>query len=165
MPQAPETIYMDAVLTPNQSLSRRGFLIVMIGLSAISFSTGLAFYSIGALPVAGFFGADLLAMYLAFRWAFRAQKEHTQVKITTHTVHLLHTRKNGSTLSAEMPTAFTRVHLTPPAASPAIPHLHVESGGKSFIIGRFLAEDERLSLSEAMQQAILSARSERYPSH
>ena len=53
-----EIIYMDAVLRPNQSLSQRGFAIVMAVVGGVSFLTGIAFISMGAIPVIGFFGLD-----------------------------------------------------------------------------------------------------------
>ena len=36
--------------------------------------TGLFFLSIGAWPVFGFLGLDVLLIYLAFRWNYRAAR-------------------------------------------------------------------------------------------
>jgi uncharacterized membrane protein len=48
----------------------------------VSFLTGMAFLSMGAVPVIGFFGLDALAIWLAFRWSFRKQREETRIRIT-----------------------------------------------------------------------------------
>ena len=49
-----------ALLVPHRSLGRKGFLIVMAAIGGSSFLTGLFFLSLGAWPVFGFFGLDVL---------------------------------------------------------------------------------------------------------
>ena len=75
-PAQPELF--SALLTPHRSLNRTGFLVLMVFLSAVSFAAGLAFLLMGAWPVFGFFGLDVLAIYWAFRVNFlraRASEE------------------------------------------------------------------------------------------
>ena len=57
-----------ARLTPHRSLSRAGFLLLMAVLGGISFAAGMVFLVLGAWPVFGFVGLDVLLVY----WAFRA---------------------------------------------------------------------------------------------
>src|SRR3546814_15540041 len=59
-------------LRPHRSLSPRGFLLLMALICAISFTGGLFFYLMGAWPVIGFMGADVLLIYLAFRINYRS---------------------------------------------------------------------------------------------
>ncbi|MFN3609851.1 MAG: DUF2244 domain-containing protein, partial [Hyphomonas sp.] len=73
---------MDAVLTPNRSLSRKGFLIAMTAIAGTFFLTGLIFLSMGALPILGFMGLDVLAIWLAFHVSYRRQREETRVTVT-----------------------------------------------------------------------------------
>ena len=60
-------LLFDAILRPHRSLGPRGFLALMIFVALVSFAAGIAFVSIGAWPVFGFFGLDALALYVAFR--------------------------------------------------------------------------------------------------
>ena len=53
----------SAVLTPHRSLSPAGFLLFMLVLGGISFTTGMVFLLAGAWPVFGFFGLDVLLVY------------------------------------------------------------------------------------------------------
>ena len=85
-----ETIYFDATLTPNRSLSPKAFMVVMGIVAAMSFIAGLAFVSMGAFPVIGFFGLDALLIWLAFRWSFRKLKQETRVRITAEEIDLVH---------------------------------------------------------------------------
>ena len=64
----------SALLTPHRSLNRTGFLVLMTFIGAVSFIAGMAFLLMGAWPVLGFFGLDVLAIYWAFRINFRSAR-------------------------------------------------------------------------------------------
>ena len=72
----------SALLTPHRSLNRTGFLVVMAFVSVVSFAAGLAFLLMGAWPVFGFFGLDVLAIYWAFRINFRRAKASEEIRVT-----------------------------------------------------------------------------------
>lgn len=100
-----DVIYFDAVLTPNRSLSARGLMAVMLGFGAISFLCGLAFWRFGALPVAGFFGLDVLLLWLFLRRAVRRSAEETQITITRAHIRLVHRLPADRTASPNCPPA------------------------------------------------------------
>ena len=56
---------------PNRSLGRFGFHLLMAAIVLVSAAIGAAFVLAGAWPVTGFLGADVLLLYLAFRWNYR----------------------------------------------------------------------------------------------
>src|SRR5260370_2574440 len=80
--EAMEPTLFSAVLTPHRSLGAAGFLVLMSLLSALSFAAGLVFYLIGAWPVVGFLGLDVLLVYLAFRANYRAATPYEAVTMT-----------------------------------------------------------------------------------
>lgn len=160
MSTSQEIIYMDAVLQPNRSLSERGFAIVMLIVGGFSFVTGMAFVSMGALPVVGFFGLDALAFYLLFRHSFRKQREETRIIVTANDVRLSHRRSNGREKTARLPAAFARVELAEPLTANS--WLRIEYGQTAYIIGRFLTVEERQSLATAIRSALKAARQERH---
>ena len=160
MSSQPETLYFDATLTPNRSLSPKAFAIVMGIVVAMSFFAGLAFVSMGAFPVIGFFGLDALVIWFAFHLSFRSLKQETRVRITAEQIDLLHTRPGQKPREAQMPTAFTQVRLDFPERRPS--ELKLAHAGKAWVIGRFLTPDERKTLKEALESAIWRAQNERY---
>src|SRR5229473_6470229 len=85
-PAQPELF--SALLTPHRSLNRAGFLVLMGFLSAVSFVAGLAFLLMGAWPVLGFFGLDILAIYWAFRINFRRAKASEEILVTPSELRL-----------------------------------------------------------------------------
>ena len=70
-PDIAEPELFSALLTPHRSLNRTGFLVLMAFLSVVSFAAGVAFLLMGAWPVFGFFGLDVLVIYWAFQVNFR----------------------------------------------------------------------------------------------
>lgn len=154
-----ETVYLDAVLTPNRSLSKQGFRVVLVALALSGALTGLIFWQMGAGPVLAFLGADIFFVGLAIWLSRRSQREETRITITARTIHLCHTDPKGRRRQAELPSAFTRVEIEEPAGPQS--WLRLAHGQRAFIIGRFLTPPERLSLAGALRQALHAARAER----
>ena len=63
------------ILYPHRSLNKIGFLILMFFLTFFSFFAGIMFISIGAWPVFGFFGLDVLLIYIFFKINFNSGKK------------------------------------------------------------------------------------------
>src|SRR5258708_8345431 len=81
-PNAAEPELFSALLTPHRSLKRSGFIVVMGFVSAVSFVAGVAFLMMGAWPVFGFFGLDVLAIYWAFKVNFRSARAREEISVT-----------------------------------------------------------------------------------
>src|SRR6516165_5100263 len=85
---AAEPTLFSAILTPHRSLSAAGFLILMALIGSISFATGVAFLLMGAWPVFGFFGLDVLAIYIAFKINFRRARAREEITVTPSELRL-----------------------------------------------------------------------------
>src|SRR5512143_1999634 len=77
-----EPTIFSAVLRPHRSLGRIGFMILIVVFGLVSFIAGVAFLLIGAWPVFGFFGLDVLLLYWAFKLNYRYAAEYEQVTVT-----------------------------------------------------------------------------------
>ena len=77
-----EPMLFSALLRPHRALGRKGFLVLMGFISAVSFGAGMAFLLMGAWPVLGFFGLDLLAIYIAFRIYDRRSGATEEITVT-----------------------------------------------------------------------------------
>ncbi|MEL6569007.1 MAG: DUF2244 domain-containing protein [Pseudomonadota bacterium] len=160
-PEISQTVYMDAVLTPNDSLSPRAFQIVMGAMVTVSVLAGAMYLAMGAWPVLGFFGVDLLALWFAFRFIRRRSKVETRVRITADTLSMHHRDAKGREKQAVLPAAFARIELDEPVGPTS--WLRIEHGRTAYVIGRFLTPKERKSLAESLRAALQRARNERYP--
>jgi uncharacterized membrane protein len=77
-----ERPFYSAVLWPHRSLGPAGFRRLMIAVGAVSAFASLPFFVMGAWPVIGFFGLDVLLLYLAFRWNYRTARAREEVDLT-----------------------------------------------------------------------------------
>lgn len=160
MSEPTQTIYLDEALRPNASLSRRAFFIVMMVIGLFSFAGGVLYSVIGAWPVVGFFGLDMLAIWLAFKFSFRAQEQVTYVRVDSDCLRLWHQQRGQEDKTADLPTAFVRVELETPTTPHT--HLHIAYGNRVFVIGRFLTPEARTKLAKRLRAALHQARHPAY---
>lgn len=146
------------VLHPHRSLSPRGFVILMSFISAVSFVAGMAFLLMGAWPVFGFFGLDVLLIYLAFKLNFRAGRLYETIDISPSKLVLTRVHPAGRCDTFEFNPYWARVRLLEnlPGGGTA---LALAAQGREERFGRFLTDDERRALADALTGALLRARS------
>jgi uncharacterized membrane protein len=145
-----------ALLTPHRSLGPTGFLILMAALGATSFVTGIAFLLLGAWPVFGFFGLDVLLVYLAFRLNYRSGRLYETVELTPVCFTLTRVHPSGRQERFDCNPYWARVNLREwPDGRTA---LSVVSQGRELAFARFLTDGERRDLARALEEALLTAR-------
>lgn len=152
----PEAGPFRAVLTPYRSLSRAGFVALMAAVSIVSFVAGFAFLLIGAWPVLGFFGLDVLIIYLAFRANYIAAREHETIEIDGGRLTLIRTDRRGRSRTVELNPYWASVRLR--EAVDGRTQLALASHGREHVLGTFLTDDERRALAGALREALALAR-------
>jgi len=146
-----ERVHFDAELRPHRSLGRGGFLILMLALGGVSFVAGMVFLLMGAWPVFGFFGLDLLLVYIAFKLNYRSGRLVETVRLTDRVLTVERTMPNGRVRSWTFEPYWVRVGLE--EASPSS-RLTLGSHGRRLTIGGFLTEEERAEFAQALGAAL-----------
>lgn len=157
MPQSPqEDSNFSAVLTPYRSLPPRGFLILMVAIGVVSFIAGFAFFLMGAWPVFGFFGIDMLLIYIAFRLNYRAARLYETVDLTDDALVVKRVRPSGRVESWSFNPYWVSLDLAERTGRQ--PELSLSSHGRRLIIGQFLTETEKKEFAHALSGALLEQR-------
>jgi uncharacterized membrane protein len=146
----------SATLTPNRSLGPRGFLILMAALSVVSFITGLAFALVGAWPVLGFFGLDVLIVYVAFKLSYRSGRLYERVNLRGGDLVLTRVHPSGRAEHYSFPAYWVRVLLD--TETDGRTRLALASHGRQVTFGSFLTNDERESFADELRGALSRAR-------
>ncbi|WP_336491374.1 DUF2244 domain-containing protein [Methylobacterium nigriterrae] len=81
-PDTVERPVFAATIRPHQSLGRTGFRAVMGGCCLVSLVASIWCWRMGFWPVAGFFGLDMLALYVALKVSFRRGRSFEEVMIS-----------------------------------------------------------------------------------
>lgn len=156
-PDAGEPVLFAALLTPHRSLNRTGFLLVMAFLSLISFAAGLVFLMLGAWPVFGFFGLDILAVYLAFKINFRRARACEEIRVTPSELRVRRVSHRGHEVEFVLNPLWVRLNKVAHEEF-GIEKLYLVSRGNSVSIGSFLSPDEKASFANALMEALHAAR-------
>jgi uncharacterized membrane protein len=146
-----------AVLHPHRSLSPRGFLILMSAIGAVSFVAGMAFLAIGAWPVFGFFGLDVLLIYVAFKLNYRAARAHEIVELTPDLLSVTRVSAEGQAQRFDFNPYWAKVRLAQFADGRT--DLKIALHGQEFSFGRLLNDDERREFALVLERALFAARS------
>lgn len=144
----------QATLTPHRSLTRQGFLAVMLIVVAVNLVVGGMFVALGAWPVAGFAGLDILIVWWAFRANFADARQMERISITDHELILDKVRKDKAQEQQRFVRRWVRVELEEDRERELIGRLLLVSGGRRVPVGEFLAPEERKTLAVALKSAL-----------
>ena len=160
-PDAQPEIF-SALLTPHRSLNRTGFVVVMAFVTLVSFVAGLAFLLMGAWPVFGVFGLDVLAIFWAFRVNFRRAKASEEILVTPSELRVRRISHRGDVVEFVLNPLWVRLDQISHTEY-GIEKLYLVSKGRHVAIGSFLGPDEKASFAKALTVALQAAR--RGPTH
>ena len=147
----------SAVITPHRSLGGLGFLILMCAIGGVSFAAGIVFLIMGAWPVFGFFGLDVLLIYWAFRANYRAAMAYEQVMVTHSELRVRKVSHRGKIAEWSFNPLWVRLDRDTHEEF-GIEHLFVVSRGGRLPIADFLSPPEKESFAAALAKAIGEAK-------
>src|ERR1700754_1793036 len=154
---APQPELFSAVLTPHRSLNRTGFLVLMGFVCAVSFAAGLVFLLMGAWPVFGFFGLDVLVIWWAFRINFRDAKASEEISVTHSELRVRRVSHRGHVSEWVLNPLWVQLDQKTHAEF-GIEKLYLVSRGRRISIANFLGPDEKASFAKALTAALQAAK-------
>ncbi len=144
-----------AILAPNRSLGPRGFFTLMAIISCISFITGIVFISIGAWPVVGFFGLDVLLIYWAFKLNYRSGGLREIIELDDEMLKITRISPAGRKKTWHFNRYWVRVeHMFDKEEEFDNPPLILSSHGRMLEIAGFLSRGEKIEFSQFLRQAL-----------
>jgi uncharacterized membrane protein len=149
-------ILFDAVLHPHRSLSPRGFGILMGCVGALTFGLGLGFWAIGAWPVFGLLGLDLVLLWVAFRISYRSARLYERVRLTPAELTVQRVEPDGKARAWRFQPYWLRVTMDDPPEHDS--QVMLSSHGRRLVVGSFLSPEERLDFAKALGAALERAR-------
>lgn len=139
-------------LRPYRSLGPRGFIILMVVFGLVNFAAGIAFWAIGAWPVFGFCGLDVLLLWLAFRYSYAQARAREIIRLDQDALEVRRIDARGNEKAWRLQPYWLRVECD--AEDDSAP-LRLWSHGRSLTLGAFLSPDERRVLADALREALV----------
>lgn len=155
--QADEPIFR-ALLVPHRSLGRTGFQLLMLAMLFSWAVTGAIFLSYGAWPVFGFFGLDVLGVYVAFRLNYRAARAREEISVSRTALDIRKTAPSGKSIFHHFNPFWARFSVARHSEI-GITNMEIEAQGEHVSIGGFLNPDDRESFATAFSRALATAKS------
>ena len=147
----------SALLTPHRSLNRSGFIVLMSFVTVISFIAGAVFWWLGAWPIFGFFGLDVLVIYWAFKVNFRSAKASEEITVTPSELRVRRISHRGHVVEWVLNPLWVRFEQISHEEF-GIERLYLVSRGRRVSVGSFLSPDEKASFSKALNAALNAAK-------
>src|SRR5262249_48364896 len=154
---AQEPAIFSAVLTPHRSLSRKGFLALMLVAGGASLALGTTFLLAGAWPVFGFCGLDVLLLYWAFKVSSRRARAYEQVTVTPSELTVRQVSHRGRISEWTLNPLWVRLDRVVHAEF-GIERLFLVSHGRRVAIAGCLGPQEKESFALALSAALGEAK-------
>lgn len=145
-------VLFDAILHPNRSLSRRGFAVLMAVVGLSSLTLGGLFYFKGAWPIFGFYGLDVLVLYLFMRANYRSGRIYEKLRLTPAVLTVERGDHTGPRSTDQLQPTWLRVAIDDPPRHES--QIRLSSHGRTIIVGSFLSPPERVEVADALNQAL-----------
>lgn len=156
--KSPGRVFFDAVLHPHRSLSPYGFRVLIGVAAAMMLGVGLVFVALGAWPVFGFCGLELLLLYVMFRINYRAAKSYETLRLSEAAgLEVKRYSPRGEVGAWRFEPTWLSVDMDNPPEHGS--RLTLASHGRRLVIGSFLTPEERLEVATALRDALRNYRS------
>lgn len=143
-----------AELTPHRSLTRQGYFVLLGLVILVNLIIAVMFIAMGAWPIAGFAGLDVLLVWWAFRANFASARRMERIRITEHELVFEDVRDGHPTVETKLVRRWVRVELDEDRERELIGRLTLVSGQNRIPVGDFLPPEERKALAHALRAAV-----------
>lgn len=146
-------VVFNMVLYPYRSLNLVGFWFLMGIIILLSFIVGGFFYSLGAWPVVGFFGFDILLIYIGFKISYKTVDCTETITLTEEKLLICKKTIFGkSRFWSFSPPHWVRVTIK--ENDQYNKRIILSSHGSALYIGDFLLLNEKYEVASSIRMAI-----------
>ncbi len=154
--ERPWPLVFEAEIVPHRSLSPRGLAYVLGFLGVVSLGVTTLFWYLGAWPIAGFNGGEMLVAACLLRAHARSRRAREVLLLTAQDLRILRFDENGGRSEAQLPAAWLNVILEERPGR--VPALYLVTHGRTEEIARVLGEPQKRDLAEALKGALYGLR-------
>ena len=144
--------FLDITVLPYRSLSKKGFKYLMLCVAAVFFTIGVFFWIIGAWPVFGFLGLDVLLLYYAFKMNYKSGEIFENLKLIKEKLLITRNFPSGKIQSWDLEPYWTQAEIL--QANSTHHHFLIKSKNKVVMIGSFLSSKDKKKLMKKINDSL-----------
>ena len=143
--------FLNIKVYPNNSLSPKGFVLLMIFITIPCIFIGVMFLYMGAWPVLGFMGLEIALIFIFFKILFHKNSfyEHIILDKNKFNISYNHNKKTINTIVLEPTWLQVKINHTNKS-------LAITTHGKTIELGKCLALEEKIKLAEAIRKGLIN---------
>ena len=149
---ANDPVLYRTVLRPHRSATRLGLNVVVATPALAVSGVGAVFMAIGAWPVTGFLGLDVVLLAVALRLNLRGGRRSETIRLTARELQVRRIDPWGRRLNHSFQPYWLKVVMA--GSVDDDPPLLLRSHGRSVRIASFLTAEERLRIAGELRQAL-----------
>lgn len=146
-----------ATLTPHRSLSRNGVRWVIAVMAIAASIPGMIFFSLGAWPIVGFLGVDVIAVWWALSASMRDGRQVETITLWPDELELKRVTPKGKEELLRFNPFFVKLVIDRDF-NERTTALHLRTREADTVIGAFLNPDDKASFAKAFGTALKRAR-------
>ncbi|RYE78218.1 MAG: DUF2244 domain-containing protein [Hyphomicrobiales bacterium] len=147
-----------ATLTPHRSLTRRGYRYVIALACIMASIPGIVFLSMGAWPIVGFLGVDILAIAWALRASMKSGKQYEVVTLWPDELEVKQVSGKGKAEITRFNPFYVKLVIDRDF-NERTTGLHLRTRDADLVIGAFMNPDDKASFAKVFGTALRKARS------
>ncbi len=159
MPDHPaDAVIFSARLRPHRSMTAAQSRVVLGAVGVGGVVTSFPFWLMGAWPVVGFMGLDVLAVYLAFRASFRQARAYEDVNLTVLELLVAKVSPRGRRAEWRFNPSWVRLRRDQHEEFGTL-RIDVLSRGKALEVASFLGPEQKGAFYDRFLVALNQAKS------
>ncbi len=148
----PDPVVFEAEVTPHRSLSPKGLRLVIGFVCSVSLCTTTLFWSLGAWPIAGFNGGEILLAMVLLRAHAKSTRQRELLLLSGQSLRILRTDAAGRASESSLQPGWLNVTLQERPGR--VPGLYLSARGQVVEVAALLGEPEKRDLAEALAAAV-----------
>jgi uncharacterized membrane protein len=157
MTPEPDPALFEDTLTAHRSLNARTFRILMLGTFAATTALSVPFYLMGAWPIVGFLGLDVLAIWFAFRMNFRSARGAEHFRLTYFELTFARIGAKGARREWRFAPNWVRLERVDDEDYGPL-SLTLVHRGQQWAIGRHVGPERKAEFADGLSRALVEAR-------
>ena len=151
-----DDIVLEALMSPGMAtrLSATRWILALFG--GICALVGIIFTALGARPVLGFMGIEIVLLYVAYRYCVRSSRMAEQLILSGRNAMFRRIDRDGNISITSFESHWLHVEIR--HENDGSSHLILMSKGRVREVGAFLAPTEKIKLLDTLKKVLMDLR-------
>lgn len=151
-------ILLEAYLSPSVAIKLSAVRWILSLFGCVCVLVGVTFALIGAQPVLGFMGIEIILLFAVYRFCVRNSRMAEQIILSGHSLLFRRIDRYGNVSITNLEPLWLRVEIG--RAKGVFRHIILASKGRTYNVGVFLTPEEKVVLLNTLQRALRKVRTE-----